>query len=57
MENLDDTKGTVIEQRFDLVSIGETMVAFVSEGDSDQYLAVPAGAESNVAVGFGNSPV
>ena len=36
----------------DLVSIGETMVAFVSRDESRQYLAVMAGAESNVAVGM-----
>ena len=38
--------------RFDLVAIGETMVAFVSQGGSRRYLAVPAGAESNVAIGM-----
>lgn len=38
-------------ERFDLVSIGETMVAFVAEGDSRQFRATPAGAESNVAMG------
>jgi 2-dehydro-3-deoxygluconokinase len=38
--------------RFDLVAIGETMVAFVSHGGSRRYLAVPAGAESNVATGM-----
>ncbi len=38
--------------RFDLVAMGETMVAFVSEGGSRRYLAVPAGAESNVATGM-----
>ncbi len=36
----------------DLVSIGETMVAFVSGGDPERYRAVAAGAESNVAVGM-----
>ncbi len=36
----------------DAVSIGETMVAFVSRDDSPRYLALPAGAESNVAVGM-----
>lgn len=37
---------------FDLVGIGETMVAFVSRGDGPHYLAVTAGAEANVAVGM-----
>ncbi len=37
---------------FDLVAVGETMVAFVSEGGSRHYLAVAAGAESNVAIGM-----
>jgi 2-dehydro-3-deoxygluconokinase len=37
---------------FDAVTIGETMVAFVSRDDPRRYLAVPAGAESNVAVGM-----
>lgn len=37
---------------FDLVGIGETMVAFVSRGEGPRYLAVTAGAESNVAVGM-----
>lgn len=37
---------------FDAVTIGETMVAFVSRDDPGRYLAVPAGAESNVAVGM-----
>lgn len=36
----------------DAVTIGETMVAFVSRDDPARYLAVPAGAESNVAVGM-----
>lgn len=36
-------------ESFDLVAIGETMVAFVSRGDRRRYLAVTAGAESNVA--------
>ena len=36
----------------DAVTIGETMVAFVSRDDPRHYLAVPAGAESNVAVGM-----
>jgi len=36
---------------FDVVSIGETMVAFVSGHDPRSYRAVAAGAESNVAAG------
>ncbi|HSF84211.1 MAG TPA: sugar kinase [Acidimicrobiia bacterium] len=36
---------------FDVVCIGETMVAFVTRSDPRHYLAVTAGAESNVAVG------
>jgi 2-dehydro-3-deoxygluconokinase len=40
------------EDRFDAVSIGETMVAFVSRDDPHRYLAVAAGAESNVAAGM-----
>ncbi len=36
----------------DAVTIGETMVAFVSRDDPVHYLAVAAGAESNVAVGM-----
>ncbi len=37
---------------FDVVSMGETMVAFVAQDDPRRYLATPAGAESNVAVGM-----
>jgi 2-dehydro-3-deoxygluconokinase len=37
---------------FDAVCIGETMVAFVTRGDRRRFLAVSAGAESNVAVGM-----
>ncbi len=37
---------------FDAVTIGETMVAFVGQGDGRDYLAIPAGAESNVAAGM-----
>lgn len=44
----DPTRG----EPFDLVAIGETMVAFVSREDPRHYLAVPAGAESNVAMGM-----
>lgn len=36
----------------DAVTIGETMVAFVSRDDPRRYLAVAAGAESNVAAGM-----
>lgn len=39
-------------QHFDLVSIGETMVGFVSRDDRHQFRATMAGAESNVAVGM-----
>lgn len=39
-------------EQFDTVCIGETMVAFVAGSDRRRYLAVPAGAESNVAVGM-----
>ncbi len=42
----------VDHDRFDLVSIGETMVAFVSSGHPTHYRAVAAGAESNVAAGM-----
>jgi 2-dehydro-3-deoxygluconokinase len=44
----DPTRG----EPFDLVAIGETMVAFVSRDDPRHYLAVSAGAESNVAMGM-----
>jgi len=37
---------------FDVVTIGETMVAFVAEDDQRRFVAVPAGAESNLAVGM-----
>ncbi len=43
--------GTAIA-RFDVVTVGETMVGFVSHGDPRHYLATMAGAESNVAVGL-----
>lgn len=36
----------------DVVAIGETMVAFTASGGAREYLAVLAGAESNVAVGL-----
>lgn len=39
-------------EHFDLVSIGETMVGFVSRDDRRQFRATMAGAESNVAVGM-----
>lgn len=44
--------GEPAEETFDAATIGETMVAFVSQDDPRRYLAVPAGAESNVAVGM-----
>ncbi len=39
-------------EQFDAVCIGETMVAFVFRDDPRRALAVPAGAESNVAAGM-----
>ena len=39
-------------EHFDVVSIGETMVGFVSQDDVRQFLATTAGAESNVAAGL-----
>jgi 2-dehydro-3-deoxygluconokinase len=39
-------------RRFDLASIGETMVGFVSRDDRRLFMATMAGAESNVAVGM-----
>lgn len=39
-------------RQFDVVSIGETMVAFVGHGDTNRFHATPAGAESNVASGI-----
>jgi 2-dehydro-3-deoxygluconokinase len=36
---------------FDVVTVGETMASFVPDGSADRYRAVPAGAESNVAIG------
>jgi 2-dehydro-3-deoxygluconokinase len=44
--------GEPAEAAFDAATIGETMVAFVSQEDPRRYLAVPAGAESNVAAGM-----
>jgi 2-dehydro-3-deoxygluconokinase len=35
----------------DVVAVGETMAAFVPDGAPDRYRVVPAGAESNVAIG------
>jgi 2-dehydro-3-deoxygluconokinase len=37
---------------WDVVTVGETMVAFTGRGDGREYLAVTAGAESNVAAGL-----
>lgn len=37
---------------YDVITIGETMVAFVPDPGPDRYLAVPVGAESNVAMGL-----
>jgi 2-dehydro-3-deoxygluconokinase len=45
-------EGADRSERFDLVSIGETMVGFVSRGDPRRFLATMAGAESNVAAGM-----
>lgn len=39
-------------QHVDVVTIGETMVAFTASEGAREYLAVLAGAESNVAVGL-----
>ncbi|HSG80564.1 MAG TPA: PfkB family carbohydrate kinase, partial [Acidimicrobiia bacterium] len=36
--------------RYDAITVGETMALFVSHGDPDRFLAAPAGAESNVAM-------
>jgi 2-dehydro-3-deoxygluconokinase len=47
---LNDQTTTGAAGRFDLVSLGETMVAFVAEDDSSRFRATPAGAESNVAM-------
>ena len=44
--------GAPAAEQFDVVCIGETMVAFVAGSDRRRYLAVTAGAESNVAVGM-----
>lgn len=38
--------------RFDLVSLGETMAAFVPDGEGGRYRFAALGAESNVAVGM-----
>lgn len=37
---------------WDVVTVGETMVAFTGRGHGREYLAVTAGAESNVAAGL-----
>ncbi len=42
----------MLEPEFDLVSIGESMAAFVGREDPRLYHATPAGAEANVAVGM-----
>ncbi|MGY1641984.1 sugar kinase [Geodermatophilus sp. SYSU D00703] len=38
--------------RFDLVSLGETMAAFIRNGEDGRYRLAAIGAESNVAVGM-----
>jgi 2-dehydro-3-deoxygluconokinase len=40
------------EVSFDVITLGETMAAIHRHPDSDLYLATPAGAESNVAIGI-----
>lgn len=42
----------VADDEVDIVSIGEAMVSFVCRDDQHHYVAVTAGAESNVAVGM-----
>lgn len=37
---------------FDVITVGETMAAFVRHGDTPHFIASPAGAESNVAIGM-----
>lgn len=37
---------------FDVIAVGETMAAFVSTEDPHRFMATPAGAESNVAIGL-----
>ncbi len=44
--------GQVDDDLLDAVCVGETMVAFVGEEGSASFRAVPAGAESNTAVGM-----
>lgn len=44
--------GRTTTEPFDLIAVGETMVSFVSRQDPARFLATPAGAESNVAVGM-----
>ena len=44
--------GAPAADQFDMVCVGETMVAFVARGDQRRYVAVTAGAESNVAIGM-----
>jgi 2-dehydro-3-deoxygluconokinase len=48
MTTIEDTRGA----RPDLMTVGETMIAFVSRDGAAEYTAIPAGAESNVAVGL-----
>ena len=40
------------DELFDVITVGETMAAFVSRDDPAQFVATPAGAESNVAMGM-----
>lgn len=47
-----DGDGRPQDDRADLVTIGETMVGFVSHDDPRRFVATAAGAESNVAVGM-----
>ncbi len=49
MTRAEELRGT---EPLDAVCIGETMVAFVSRDELRHYLAVTAGAESNVAIGM-----
>ena len=46
-----DAPGTA-DALFDAVCIGETMVSFVGTDDPRRYVAIAAGAESNVAIGM-----
>jgi 2-dehydro-3-deoxygluconokinase len=40
------------DEPFDVISVGETMAAFVSRDDPSRFIATPAGAESNLAIGM-----